>query len=79
MDRAGIDFRQWYKWKENSIYFLSREKENMNLQVLGVHPFDCAAPINRGVIADELVGTSVGAARSHRRWWRPFHLQCLLG
>ena len=59
-DRAGIDFRQWYKWKENSIYFLSREKENMNLQVLRVHPFDRAAPMNCGVIADELVGTSVG-------------------
>ena len=59
-DRAGIDFRQWYKWKENSIYFLSREKENMKLQVLGVHPFDRAAPMNRGVIADELIGTRVG-------------------
>ena len=32
----------------------------MNLQVLGVHPFDRAAPMNCGVIADELVGTSVG-------------------
>ena len=32
----------------------------MNLQVLGVHPFDRAVPMNRGVIADELVGTSVG-------------------
>ncbi len=59
-DRAGIDFRQWYQWKENSIYFLSREKETMKLQVLGVHPFDRAAPMNRGVIADELIGTRVG-------------------
>jgi hypothetical protein len=30
-NRAGIDFRQWFKWKENGIYFLSREKENMKL------------------------------------------------
>lgn len=26
---AGIDFQQWFKWKENGIYFLSREKEDM--------------------------------------------------
>ena len=32
----------------------------MDLQVLGVHPFDRAAPMNCDVIADELVGTSVG-------------------
>ncbi len=34
-DRAGIDFQQWFKWKENGIYFLSREKENMKLEILG--------------------------------------------
>ena len=32
----------------------------MKLQVLGVHPFDRAAPMNRGVIADELIGARVG-------------------
>jgi hypothetical protein len=31
-DRAGIDFPQWFKWKESGIYFLSREKENMKLE-----------------------------------------------
>ena len=61
-DRAGIDFRQWHQWKQNGIYFLSREKENMNLETLGNHPFDRADPINRGVIADEIVGTSVGVS-----------------
>jgi len=61
-DRAGIDFRQWHQWKHNGIYFLSREKENMNLETLGNHPFDRADPINRGVIADEIVGTSVGVS-----------------
>lgn len=58
-DRAGIDFRQWFQWKQRGVYFLSREKENMTLQTLGIHPFDGGDPINRGVIADELVGTSV--------------------
>ncbi len=44
-DRAGIDFRPWFKWKENGIYFLSREKENMKLKIVGIHPFDGANPI----------------------------------
>jgi hypothetical protein len=57
-DRAGIDFRQWYQWKERGIYLLSREKENMTLETLGIHEFDITDPINRGVIADEIVGTS---------------------
>lgn len=59
-DRAGIDFRQWFQWKQRGIYFLSREKENMTLDTLGVHRFDVNDPINRGVTADELVGTSAG-------------------
>ena len=61
-DRAGIDFRQWYQWKQRGIYFLSREKENMSLDILGVHPFDQTDPVNQGIIADELVGTSVGVS-----------------
>jgi Transposase DDE domain len=59
-DRAAIDFQQWFKWKERSIYFLSREKENMKLDIVGNHPFDRADPINHGVEADETVATSVG-------------------
>jgi hypothetical protein len=61
-DRAGIDFRQWHEWKQRGIYFLSREKENMSLAILGVHPFDRTDPINRGIPADEIVSTSVGVA-----------------
>jgi hypothetical protein len=59
-DRAGIDFRQWFKWKESGIYFLSREKENMKLETVGIHPFDRADPINQGVVSDEMVATSMG-------------------
>ena len=57
-DRAGIGFRQWYQWKESGIYFLSREKKNMHLEIVGIHPFDRADSINQGVIADEIVATS---------------------
>jgi len=61
-DRAGIDFREWFKWKESGIYFLSRAKQNMKPQVLGIHPFDRTDPINRGVLADEIVSTSMGVS-----------------
>lgn len=62
-DRAGIDFRQWFEWKHQSgIYFPSREKDNMNLEVLGNNPFDAADPVNGGVLADQTVGTTVGVA-----------------
>jgi hypothetical protein len=59
-DRAGIDFPQWFKWKESGIYFLSREKENMKLEIVGIHAFDRADNINQGVVSDEMVATSVG-------------------
>lgn len=60
-DRAGIDFRKWLEWKHGSgIYFLSREKDNMNLEVIGNHHFAQKDAINQGVIADQIVGTSMG-------------------
>ena len=62
-DRAGIDFRQWFDWKNQSgIYFLSREKDNMKLEVIGKHPFEPALPINAGILADEMVATSQGVS-----------------
>jgi hypothetical protein len=58
-DRAGIDFRLWHNWKHQSgIYFISRTKENMKLEVIAQKPFDASDSINHGVLADELVSTS---------------------
>ncbi len=60
-DRAGIDFRQWFEWKHQSgIYFLSRQKDNMILEVTGRNNFDATLEINRGVLADEIVATNHG-------------------
>lgn len=62
-DRAGIDFRQWFQWKNQSgIYFLSREKDNMKLETIGTNFFDPTLPINTGVLADEMVATSQGVS-----------------
>jgi hypothetical protein len=62
-DKAGISFEQWHKWKSTAgIYFISCVKENMKLEVIGVRDFDTKDPINAGVVADQLVGTSQGVA-----------------
>lgn len=62
-DRAGIDFQQWYRWKHGSgIYMLSRVKENMKLEVIGINRIDHGDPRNQGVLADEIVATSQGVS-----------------
>lgn len=60
-DRAGIDFLQWHQWKHTgALYFLSREKEKMNLKPIKENEWDRADLRNQGVISDELVTTSQG-------------------
>lgn len=62
-DRAGIDFQQWNSWKnQGGIYFLSREKKNMKLKTIGNYPFDSNLPENAGILADELMATSMGVS-----------------
>ena len=62
-ERAGIDFRQWYDWKQRGgIYFLSREKKNMALEVIGENQWDRADPRNAGVLGGELVSASRGVS-----------------
>ena len=62
-DRAGIDFQQWHQWKHASgLYFVSREKENMQLTPIGENAWARADPRNAGVLADELVSTSQGVS-----------------
>lgn len=62
-DRAGIDFQAWHRWKHIAgLYFLSREKENMKLEVIGQNRWDRADARNAGVLADELVSTSQGVS-----------------
>ena len=58
-DRAGIDFAFWFKAKrQHGLYFISRTKENMALEVVGIQHYAADEPLNRGVTADELVATS---------------------
>jgi len=60
-DRAGIDFFQWFKWKHlGGIYFVSREKKNMDLMVMADLGYDNKDPINAGVQSYQIVGCSAG-------------------
>lgn len=60
-DRAIIDFDQWFRWKKGKgIYVVTREKENMKLQILGTPKVDRSDPRNAGVVADQNVGHSKG-------------------
>ena len=62
-DRAGIDFLQWFKWKHaGGIYFISREKKNMDLMIMAELGYDKKDPINAGVKRYELVGSSAGVS-----------------
>lgn len=72
-DRAGIDFRQWYHWKTTGgLYFISREEENMTLEVCGQSRWDRADPLNAGVVADELcMPSSAGVTIRRVRFVRP--------
>lgn len=71
-DRAGIDFAQWHHWKHTGgIYFISREKENMKLEVIGVHSWDRSDSRNKGVLDDQLCATSQGVAVRRVRYHCP--------
>jgi hypothetical protein len=71
-DRAGIDFRQWHKWKQAGVYFISLEKANMTLdEVAAPRPWDKEDKRNAGVVADELCGTSAGVMVRRVRWIEP--------
>ena len=60
-DRAGIDFFQWFKWKHlGAIYFISREKKNMEPMVIGELYYDKKDPVNKGVQDFQIIGCAAG-------------------
>lgn len=67
-DKAGIDFGYWQKVKRSAgLYFISREKENMDLQRMGNISFDRNDSRNDGVVADEFVGPGSSGGAMLRR------------
>jgi hypothetical protein len=72
-ERAAIDYRFWHDSKQTGgLYFISREKENMALEVCGENRCDRADPLNAGVVADELCSTPrAGVLLRRVRFVRP--------
>ena len=66
-ERAGIDFEFWGESKRLGVYFISREKTNMDIQVIGLTPhFDKKDLRNAGVTADEFVSPGGGGLMLRR-------------
>lgn len=66
-DRACIDFGFWEEAKHLGVYFISREKTNMDIQTIGLNPsFDREDPRNEGIRADEFVGPGGGGSMLRR-------------
>jgi hypothetical protein len=64
-DKAGIDFKQWQKWKQQGgVYFLSEEKASNRLLVCGEPAFDTEDPVNAGVLNYESVASANGISFS---------------
>lgn len=71
-DKAGIDFRAWYRWKQaQGIYFVSLEKSNMALEVVGRPEWDRNDPVNAGILSVEWVSGSAGVLIRRIRYGRP--------
>jgi len=71
-DRAGIDFLQWYHWKQWGVYFISLQKTNMKLhEEAAPRPWERADPRNHGVVSDELCMTSAGVSVRRVVWIEP--------
>lgn len=71
-DKAGIDFAAWHRWKQaHGLYFISLEKENMNLEVLGLLDWDRNDPVNAGIQSVELVAGLAGVLIRRIRYREP--------
>lgn len=71
-DKAGIDFHAWHRWKQgHGLYFLSLEKENMNLQVTGLSGWDRNDPVNAGIQSVEWVSGQAGVLIRRIRYVEP--------
>jgi Transposase DDE domain len=71
-DKAGIDFPAWHRWKQGlGVYFVSLEKQNMALDVMGLPTWDRADPVNAGIQSVELVAGQAGVLVRRIRYVEP--------
>ena len=71
-DKAAIDFPAWHRWKQASgVYFVSLEKSNMKLDVVGQPDWDPLDPVNAGIQSVELVAGGAGVLVRRIRYVEP--------
>lgn len=71
-DKAGIDFGFWHRLKQGSgVYFISQEKKNMKLDVVGLPDWDRLDPVNAGIQSVELVAGAAGVLVRRIRYLEP--------
>lgn len=70
-DPAGIDYKEWYRWKAKGVYMISREKENSKAEVVGLNQWDQNDHRNAGILTDELVGVFCGIMLRRVRYRDP--------
>jgi hypothetical protein len=68
MDRAYNDYKQFARWTEDGVYFVTRMKENAVYEVVQCVP----VPVNRSILSDEMIELTGPQLRRYQRE-RPSH------
>jgi len=61
MDRGYVDYALFARWKEESVWFVSRQKGNANYTVIE----ERSVPTNRSILKDQLITLNVYYSRKH--------------
>ena len=61
MDRGYVDYTLFARWKEESVWFVSRQKGNANYTVIE----ERSVPTNRSILKDQLITLNVYYSRKH--------------
>jgi IS4 transposase len=61
MDRGYVDYALFARWKEENVWFVSRQKGNANYTVIE----ERSVPVNRSILKDQLIVLNVYYSRKH--------------
>jgi len=61
MDRGYVDYALFARWKEEGVWFVSRQKDNANYTVIEERP----VPLHRSIVADQLITLNVYYSKQH--------------
>jgi hypothetical protein len=61
MDRGYVDYTLFARWKEEGVWFVSRQKGNANYTVIEERP----VPTHRSIVADQLIALNVYYSKKH--------------